>query len=73
MGSKAFVTDWTFLIWLKVCGDAAAPKQFCEQAGNQQEGIGLGQHFVPCVSDFVAICKIGFIILCIVILPSYLQ
>lgn len=30
-----------FLIWLKVYGDAAAPKQFCEQTGNHQESSGL--------------------------------
>lgn len=71
--SRPFEREWTFLIWLKVYGDAAVPKQFCEQGGNHQEGIGLDQHFVLCVCDFVAICKIGSIILCTVFLPSYMQ
>lgn len=57
------VREWTFLIWCKVCGDTASPKQLLEHSGNHQEGIGLGEHFVPCICDFVVICKISFVIL----------
>lgn len=53
VGFVPVVRGPSFLTWCKVCGDTASPKHFVKQTGDHQEGIGMGQHFVPCVCGVV--------------------